>query len=280
MFPGIRLTKSGARLLPKRCPFLGGEKRFRHVDPSVRWSYCLAPPPKESFQVPVFICFNIFLRGGSKSIIVYRLARGMECIVVRSGTQQFDLPVERASWYALPGGHLLFIRSNFWLRSLRSAPQITWFTVKGYPPWVLSDKISTSQLLPWLTLRLLAPQPEHVFCLALTSPARPPITALCTTMIPVPFTELLPGQLFSALCICATCSSCLQVAHGSCSEENVPCLNCTVSSLGLKYLGLGSYHLTALLGQCSPSRRPLRRILKNTAQRTVLWIPLQCILPT
>jgi len=53
--------------------------------------------------VPIFICLEIFLRGGTKSIIVYRLALGMECHVVRSGTQQCDTPSERASWYVYSG---------------------------------------------------------------------------------------------------------------------------------------------------------------------------------
>ena len=99
MFLGIALTKSEARLVPKRRPFLGGEERSRPVDSSIRWSSRLAPPPKESFQVPIFICLEIFLRGGTKSIIVYRLALGMECRDVRSGTQQCDTPLEWASWY-------------------------------------------------------------------------------------------------------------------------------------------------------------------------------------
>jgi len=43
------------------------------------------------------------LRGGTKSIIVYRLALGMECRVVRSGTEQCDTPSERASWYVYSG---------------------------------------------------------------------------------------------------------------------------------------------------------------------------------
>jgi len=34
--------------------------------------------------------------------------------------------------------------------------------VVGYPPFLVSDKISTSQLLPFLTPRLLAPESEHV----------------------------------------------------------------------------------------------------------------------
>jgi len=61
-----------------------------------------------------------------KSIIVYRLALGMECRVVRSGTQQCDTPMEGASWYALPmcfrGDHLLFIQSNLWLPGLCCGP--------------------------------------------------------------------------------------------------------------------------------------------------------------
>ena len=56
------------------------------------------------------------------------------------------------------GGHLCFIQSNLWLRSLQGAPQITEFTVMGYSPLLLSDKISSSYLLPLLALRLLMPQ--------------------------------------------------------------------------------------------------------------------------
>jgi len=74
-------------------------------------------------------------------------------------------------------GHLFFIRSNLWLRGLRGTPQITWFPVMGCPPLLLSEQMSTSQLLPLLTLQLLAPRSEHVSCLALTSPARPSSTS-------------------------------------------------------------------------------------------------------
>ena len=60
------------------------------------------------------------------------------------------------------GGQLCFIQSNLWsnlwLRSLCDSPQITEFTVMGYPPLLLSGKVSTSYLLPLLALRLLTPQ--------------------------------------------------------------------------------------------------------------------------
>jgi len=60
------------------------------------------------------------------------------------------------------GGHLCFVQrnlwSNLWLRSLRGTPQITGFTVMGYPPLLLSDKISTSYLLPLLALGSWQPQ--------------------------------------------------------------------------------------------------------------------------
>jgi len=36
------------------------------------------------------------------SIVVYRLALGMECRVFRSETQQCDTPSEWASWYVHP----------------------------------------------------------------------------------------------------------------------------------------------------------------------------------
>jgi len=49
----------------------------------------------------------MFWRGGTKSIIVYRLALGMGCRVVRGGTQEFDTPMERAFWDALPGPSVL-----------------------------------------------------------------------------------------------------------------------------------------------------------------------------
>jgi len=36
-------------------------------------------------------------------MIMYRLALGMECRVIRSGSRQFHTPSERASWYVLKG---------------------------------------------------------------------------------------------------------------------------------------------------------------------------------
>ena len=54
-------------------------------------------------------------------------------------------------------GHLCFICSNLWLCSLHRAPQITWFTVMGYPPPLLSDKhkliaafVNSSALDAWV----------------------------------------------------------------------------------------------------------------------------------
>jgi len=46
--------------LAKKVSLLWGEERFRLVNPSVRLSSHLAPPLKESFQVPIFICLKIF----------------------------------------------------------------------------------------------------------------------------------------------------------------------------------------------------------------------------
>jgi len=46
----------------------------------------------------------------------------------------------------------------------------------GYPPLLLSDKISTSYLLPLLALGLLTTSVHLSFVLHLTSPARPSIT--------------------------------------------------------------------------------------------------------
>jgi len=79
-------------ILPKKAPLLeGGEERFRPVDPSIRSDLHLAPPPKKGFQVPVFMLLRSW-RGGTKSIITCRLALGIACCVVRSGTQQFVTP--------------------------------------------------------------------------------------------------------------------------------------------------------------------------------------------
>ena len=77
------------------------------------------------------------------------------------------------------GGHLFFIWSNLWLCGLRHAPGITWFTVMAYRPVLLSDKVSSSHLLPFLTLQLLTRESEHVFPLALTSPVRPSTHNYC-----------------------------------------------------------------------------------------------------
>jgi len=51
--------------------------------------------------------------------------------------------------------------NNPWLRSLHQVLEITWFTMMGYAPFLLSSKISASQLLPLLTPWLLVPKSEH-----------------------------------------------------------------------------------------------------------------------
>ena len=58
---------------------------------------------KRVFKYQFLYVWKIFLRGGTKSIIVYRLALGMERRVVRSGAQQCDTTLESAPWYTLPG---------------------------------------------------------------------------------------------------------------------------------------------------------------------------------
>ena len=128
-----------------------------------------------SFQVPIFICLEISLRGGTKSIIVYRLALGMECRVVRnirSVTQQCDTPSEQSSWYANRGA-ICALSEAVSGYTASAAPHRSldwqWWAV---PPYFCL----ISELLPLLTLQLLMPESEHVFCLALTSPARPLIT--------------------------------------------------------------------------------------------------------
>ena len=113
-------------------------------------------------------------------------------------------------------GHLFFIQSNIWLHSLRRSPQITGFTVMGYPPLLLSDKINTSQLLALLTLWLLMPESEFVFHLALTSPARPSITPVyrqCSCSVPPPLQCSSCSQLLRAggerTMALAGCSGCI-----------------------------------------------------------------------
>ena len=208
MLPGIRLTKSEARLLPKRCLFLGGE---RGSGPSTRPSgevLAWLLLPKRVFKCQYLYVWKIFLRGGTKSIIVYRLALGMECHVLRSGTRQCDA-FGAGILVCVLGGQLFFVQSNpssnLWLRSLHDAQQITGFTVMGYAPLLLSDKISTSYLPPLLFLRLLTSQSRDAsvrfsFVLRLTSPARPSITRRCqefsalglntSLWLPTPATQL------------------------------------------------------------------------------------------
>ena len=75
--------------------------------------------------------------------------------------------MEWASWYVHPGAKCL---SNLWLCGLPHFPEeITWFTMMGHPPFLLSDKISTSQLLPLLTPGSWCLRP----IMSLRSPARP-----------------------------------------------------------------------------------------------------------
>ena len=117
-----------------------GEREIRAYWPIRQVRFSLGFSTQGGFQVPVFIGLKIFSWGGTKSIIMCHFALGMVCCVVGSGTQQFNTLSEQASWYVLRGGHVFFIWSNLWLRSLHRIPEITWFTVMGCPPLLLSDK--------------------------------------------------------------------------------------------------------------------------------------------
>jgi len=137
VFPGIRLTKSEARLLPKWCPFLGGKRgsglSIHQSGNVIAWLLL----PKRVFKGHFFILSKTFRQGGTKSIIVCRLALGMECRVVRSGTRQCDTPSEQTSWCVLKAAKCLLSEANLWLRSLYHFSEITCFTMMGYPPLLL-----------------------------------------------------------------------------------------------------------------------------------------------
>jgi len=92
------------------------------------------------------------------------------------GLWQFDMPLEWASWYVLKG--TICFLSEATSGCMASVLEIIRFTMMGYPPFLLSDTISTSQLLPLFTPQLLTPESKHVFPLALTSPARPSTTVV------------------------------------------------------------------------------------------------------
>jgi len=118
--------------LTKKASLLGGEREVQACRPVRQGKFSLGSSSQRQFQVPIFICLEIFLRVGTKSIIVYRLALGMECRVIRSGTQQCDTPSEQASCYVYSGA--ICALSKAISEAISGSPQITEFTVKGYPP--------------------------------------------------------------------------------------------------------------------------------------------------
>jgi len=69
-----------------------------------------------------------------------RLALGVECCVVRSGTQQFDMPSERGSWYMLRGAFCFLSEATSDCAAFVTPPRITCFTVVGHHPLLVSDK--------------------------------------------------------------------------------------------------------------------------------------------
>jgi len=143
VFLAIRLTQSETRLLPKRCPFLG-EKRGSgsSTRPSCKVLAWLLLP-KRVFKCQFSYVWKSFCELGLSQLlcISWLLAWNVVC-------QKRDSAV----WHAYGAGilacasrgHLVFIQSNLWLCSLRRTPQITWFTVMGCLPLLLSDKISAS----------------------------------------------------------------------------------------------------------------------------------------
>jgi len=166
VFPGIRLTQSEARLSPKRRPFLGGKRGSGPLTrPSGDVLTWLLLPKRVSKCQFWYVWKSLGEVGLSQW---FRVDWPLAWRVVSS---QAGLgPTERASWYVLRGARC---SSKPWLWVLL---EITWFTVLGYPLFPLSGKRSAGQLLPLLTPQLSAPEPQHVFRLALTGPARPPMT--------------------------------------------------------------------------------------------------------
>ena len=109
--------------------------------------------------------------GGTKSIIMCRLALGMVCCVVTSRTQQFNMPSEWGSWYVLRGAICFLSEAISGCAAsiaCQSSLDLQWWATTPY-----FCLISASRLFPLLTLRLLTCESEHIFPLGLTSLARP-----------------------------------------------------------------------------------------------------------
>jgi len=97
VFPGIHLTKSD-----KASP-LWGEEKFRGSGPSTRPSgkvFAWLLLRREFSNANFYTSENLLTRWAE---VNYYVLIGMVCCVVRSGTRQFNTPLERASWYVLKG---------------------------------------------------------------------------------------------------------------------------------------------------------------------------------
>ena len=101
--------------------------------------------PKRVVKCQFLCVWKIFLWGGTKSIIMCPLALVMECCVVTSGIQQFDMPMEWASWYALLGATCSLSEETSDCAG-SSAPHrslsLQWWAIPPPPP--LSERLSTS----------------------------------------------------------------------------------------------------------------------------------------
>ena len=163
MFPGYVWQSQRCDSYQKACiPSWGGNRGSGpSTHPSGEVLACLLLP-KRVFKCQFLYVWKFFCEVGLSQLWCIDLALGVECRVVRSGTQQCDTPSERASWYVYSGAICALSKAISEAISgcaaSAGAPQITEFTVMGYPPLLLSDKISSSYLLPLLALRLLMPQ--------------------------------------------------------------------------------------------------------------------------
>jgi len=184
VFPGIRLTKSEGRLLPKRWPFLGEKRGSGPLTHPVGEVLAWLLLPKRVFKCQFSSVWKSFCEVGLSQLLCIDWLLAWNVVSSEAGLSSVTC-LGAGILVCVFEGHLCFIQSNLWsnlwLRSLCGVPQITEFTVMGYPPLLLSDKISTSYLLPLLALRFLMPQSRDAsvrlsFVLRSTSPARPSIT--------------------------------------------------------------------------------------------------------
>jgi len=147
VFPGVGLTKSEARLLPKRRPFLGGKRGSgpltRPSGEILTWLLL----PKRVFKRQFLYVWKSFCEVGLSQLLCIDWLLAWNVVSSEAGLSRVTRLRSGHLGKYIRGPSVLYPKQSLKQSLAMQPPQCptdAGFTMMGYPPLLLPDSISTS----------------------------------------------------------------------------------------------------------------------------------------